>query len=328
MSLAKGRRHGSPTVRRTLSDIAVAMLVVSGACRPELDDRTSRVDRLRVLAVRSEPAEAAPGASVRFAVLVGDASGTRRDLAPSLAFCSRRKALAESSKVSPSCLDDSAVERVDTSLVGVLPQGACGLFGPERAASADGQPSGRPADPDATGGYYQPGRVRLAVPTPETTIFEVRTTCGLPGATLEVVSNFGRRYRANQNPEITLTLDDRPLADAAEIEAAPGESLRFVVAWPSCEGGAPCGGAEPYVAFEPASRTLVNRREAMRVSWLATDGTWAEDRTGRDENDVGQRTENAWTAPTSTVGSPVTLWAVLRDTRGGVAFTSVRVRVR
>ncbi len=59
--------------------------------------------------------------------------------------------------------------------------------------------------------------------------------------------------RCESDPELALTLGDRPLADAAELEAVPGESLRFMAVWPSCEGGAPCGGAEPYLAFEPAA---------------------------------------------------------------------------
>lgn len=63
----------------------------------------------------------------------------------------------------------------------------------------------------------------------------------------------------------------------------------------------------------------------MRVSWLATEGTWTEDRTGRDEADAATSTENTWTAPAA--AARATLFVVLRDTRGGVDFTSLDVHV-
>ena len=62
-------------------------------------------------------------------------------------------------------------------------------------------PPGRPADPDPTGGYYQP--VRLILPTSGTPILvaeESRILCGLPGATAPVLTQFHTEYQANTNP--------------------------------------------------------------------------------------------------------------------------------
>ncbi len=75
--------------------------------------------------------------------------------------------------------------------------------------------------------------------------------------------------------------------------------------------------AERYVAFDPRAQLVVPRREAMRVSWYATGGVFEHDRTGRDEADLATTSDNTWTAPDA---AKATLWAVLRDSRGGVGF--------
>lgn len=64
----------------------------------------------------------------------------------------------------------------------------------------------------------------------------------------------------------------------------------------------------------------------MRVSWFATAGSFANDRTGRGEEELETFTENAWTAPDE--ARNVHLFVVLRDSRGGVAFASHEVVTR
>ena len=307
--------------------VSLAVSVVGlPACRPELDDRTFLVDRVRVLAVRADPPEALPGQAMKLSVLVADSTGARPDLTLDLAFCGEKKALAESSPVSASCLDDRSILRFDGS-AGALPAEVCGRFGPERLPGKDGEPSGRPSDPDGTGGYYQPGRVRIGgAPAADPALFEVRATCGLPGATLEVVAGFGARYVANRNPALTVRVDDREIGEGASIEATTGQVLALTATWPTCDVPGTCEGAERYVAFDPATRTLVDRREAMRVSWLSTAGTLADDRTGRDEGDLETRTATLFTATRE--ARATTVFVVLRDTRGGVAWRTFRVTTR
>lgn len=311
----------------TTIGLAIATLGAGvAACRPELDDRTFAIDRVRVLAVRADPPEAAPGQATKLSVLVADRSGVRADLAPDLAFCAEKRALAETSPVSASCLDDSAIVPL-VGAVGALPADVCGRFGPERLPGKDGEPSGRPSDPDGTGGYYQPGRVRLAaLPGTDPALFEVRATCGLPGATLEIVAGFGARYRPNQNPALTVRADDREIAEGTTIDAIAGQGFALTATWPACESPGPCEGAERYVAFDPATRTLVERREAMRVTWLSTAGTLADDRTGRDEGDPEPSTATVFTAPRE--AGTTTVIVVLRDTRGGVAWRTFRVTTK
>jgi hypothetical protein len=64
----------------------------------------------------------------------------------------------------------------------------------------------------------------------------------------------------------------------------------------------------------------------MRVSWYSTAGSFTDDRTGRAETDLLTTTDNIWTAP-GTAGT-VMMWAVLRDSRGGLAWKSFRIVVQ
>jgi hypothetical protein len=217
---------------------------------------------------------------------------------------------------------------------GIVPADACRLFGPERPPGKPGEPAGRAADPDGTGGYYQPGIVRA--PGTGDTLFEVRVRCGLAGATQEQVAAFERTYRNNTNPAlsdvvITRATGAASVPDGDEIVVAPGEELRVRASWPACpDDAAPCAGAERYPAFDRIARALVTRREAIRVSWLATRGHFADVRSGRDEEDLAQDVETIWTAPSGAsagAGAAAVVFVVVRDARGGTGLRSFRVRL-
>ena len=70
---------------------------------------------------------------------------------------------------------------------------------------------------------------------------------------------------------------------------------------------------------------VIDHREAIRVSWFATSGSFTNARTGRDPDELETFSENEWTAPT--VAGDAHLWLVLRDSRGGVAWTDLAVRI-
>jgi hypothetical protein len=243
----------------------------------------------------------------------------------------------------------------------LMPENACNQFGPDVPDTKD-MPKGRPADPDHSGGYYQP--IRLLVNRSDHYDFvlgETRISCNLPGATIEVALDYVRRYRQNQNPEIrrviAATVDQpdgvdllpEPTGDSGFV-ASPGEQARFTLVWDKCPAEPSCGngfceametptdcpedcttprgcpGAENYVYFDLVTRTLLDKRESMRVSWYANGGSFQDDRTGRAEDDVGTTTDNIWTAPIR--AGVVTIWAVLRDSRGGLAWRSYRIVVQ
>src|SRR6185369_17204063 len=101
--------------------------------------------------------------------------------------------------------DESILEHFESTGVAVahaiptMPN-ACNQFGPD---VPDTKPPGRPADPDATGGFYQP--LRLLVNRGDhydLTLAETRISCHLPGATSEVVRDYNQRYRPNENPAV------------------------------------------------------------------------------------------------------------------------------
>jgi hypothetical protein len=334
--------------------------VVLAACVPSVEDTDSLVTKPRVLAVRAKPAEAAPRADVSFEALYADASGTLSEGSLDWAFCIGRKSLAELGPVNPACLREQGKELValgeglDASAA--LPEDGCRLFGPNRPAPVGDEPAGRPADPDPTGGFYQP--VRLIDPeSHELTLFDARILCGLAGVTQAQAAEFAGRYRTNENPsidslEVVAKTSEAiaPIGEGDPLQVKPGQQLKLRLSWSACTDGnecgdgicgdaetredcaedcsAPkgCGGSEYYAYFDGAGRKTLVRREALGVSWFAIAGTFEQARTGRSAEQASQtHSDNVWTAPSKT--ADVTLWTVLRDDRGGVTWQSYAIRV-
>jgi hypothetical protein len=317
---------------------------VVGACTPEILDNSALVDEAAVLAAQASPAEARPGAQVTLRALdVVPGGPATRPL--DWAYCTRRPSLTTPGTLSPECYGATgpALVALGTggSVAGTLPRTVCETFGPDQPTPLPGQPAGRPADADGTGGYYQPVRI-LPPEAPLPAAFGVRTLCNLAGATPAQQAERDRRYRLNANPTITgLTLGGAtPVpaweSDAAAVTSVPaGAALTLTASWPSCPEGpetegptaAGCGGAEPYVWFDPAARVFTVRREEIVVAWFATAGRFETARTGRAETEAAifNDSSNQWTAPAGP--GDVWLWVVVRDPRGGVGWSSHHLRV-
>jgi hypothetical protein len=88
----------------------------------------------------------------------------------------------------------------------------------------------------------------------------------------------------------------------------------------------PCTGAEEYLNLDLASATLVIQREGMQVAWYATAGSFDDDSTGRDQNDLATTSDNVWHAPAQP--GLAHLWVVLQDDRGGVGWESYTISVQ
>jgi hypothetical protein len=342
--------------------LALALALAFTACKPELDGRPSLVRSERVLALRSSPAEAAPGASVMYDALFVGPEGPGAEDALAWALCNERKALTESGSISGECvqLESSALSALELATDGVqanVPRDACETFGPTPKTPKAGEPNLRPVDPDTTGGFYQP--VRVAVETDETrfAVGVTRLTCALGGATQEQSAAYNRRRRPNENPGLESLLLvhadglEEPLVDAGEsaLVVEPGERVHLRADWAACPTEPSCGdgicspeeqecaddcrephgctGSEAYVYFDPLSRQLVDRREALRVAWFATAGAFEHERTGRGADEATDTsTDNAWQAPDD--ATDIRLWVVLRDDRGGVGWGSYRLQVQ
>jgi hypothetical protein len=341
-----------------------SLLATAIGCVPTFDDNLPLVTEPIVLSVQSEPAEAAPNQQVQLTGLVAtpDVAGA----APALTWglCIARKPLTELGPVNPVCIQapqfapDSIVALGSgQSVTATVPMDACRLFGPSLPEPMNGEPAGRPVDPDPTGGFYQPVGVTLRS-SGVTSLGAVRIFCPPSGLDQEQAAAFNANYRNNQNPTVDAVLfgsnadELQPLpAEPEALQVAAGQALRFRASWAACPSSPQCGdgvcgaledknscpddcmqpkgctGAETYAWFNPDSRVLETRHESIRVSWFATAGHFDNAVTGRDEDEfTSSSTDNGWTAP-STAGK-VRVWLVVRDARGGQSFRSFLVAVR
>jgi hypothetical protein len=270
-------------------------------CNPTFQERPSLVDGPRILAVKGEPAEVRPGETVSYTALVADTD------AGAWSWCNVPKPLDENNIVANGCLSGGDGFGAGLTASSAVPLKACQLFGPDPPPQEPGKPPLRPRDPDVSGGYYQP----LRLDAQGTSGFGLqRITCNLALAGAETAIEFAKRYQANQNP--TLVPPDPPVVTRKA-------KVTLTASWPP-------ESVESFPVYDLNSLSLVDHREAMRVSWFATAGQFEHDRTGRGEDEMETSTENSWTAPD--MAGAVTMWVVLRDSRGGVAFATLTATVQ
>lgn len=291
------------------------------ACVPTVDEDPSRAERDQILAIRFEPAEAEPKAPTSVtALFVGDADSGE----PAVAFdlCLARKALSELGPVAPECVANGPEHEDAVRYLGmggavdfVVPDDACRSFGPQRPEAEPGQPPGRPADPDPTGGYYQPVIARLG----NTALGGLRLDCGLPGASQEQVAEYNRNYEPNTNPSlerVALRIGDGSWRDAAEedsLSVPPDTIVRIRTEW-----SAP----QTYQLLSTEERVLERREEIYLASFYSSVGGFVSHRIAVDER---SRADAEWRSPRN--AGVVRIWAIVRDGRGGVGWASFGLNV-
>ena len=302
------------------SELRLAMLVglVISACRPDFGLPVSVVTEPRVLAIEASPPEARPGDRVHVVAFAAGPEGPL-DARADYAFCTSPRPLVESNIVNSDCLGPqgavspvaSSVESVDA----VLPADGCLRFGPETPPQKPGEPPFRPRDPDVTGGYYQPLRVTLSGLE---AVALVRIRCNLPGASAQRSVEYGMRYTDNTNPELSglELLVDGQVTEALSLPGNTQVTLR--ASWPE-------GTAEPFVVHDRSTATLSETRESLRASWFTTAGIIPLVTSGAAADSGDLSAETTWTTPASGSG---TLWAVLRDNRGGSTVRELSFSIR
>jgi hypothetical protein len=337
----------------------LASLVTSAACVPNLDTDMSTITEAQVLAIVADPPEAAPGQTVNYRALYVDPTKHEQD---SLRwyYCHAPKPLAELGPVSQKCLSSAsgALDRIGKGFetTGTMPTKVCSVFGPNPPLPTDGSQPGRPADPDTTGGYSQPVMLGVSGTHGEDILlYEQRVYCGLANVPPQLSTEYNQRYKKNVNPaiealEITHADGSKERVHPGDsFEAKKGELLKLSLGWASCpqkdhcgdglcgidetltdcdadcEEPKGCSGQERYLYYDTQKRELIERHEAMRVSWYATSGTYRDERTTVDEHTVATSSKDEWTAPEE--AGPATLWIVLRDARGGVGYAEFTVDV-
>jgi hypothetical protein len=322
---------------------AVVCVAVGGAlasCTPTFTDDSAIVTGPKLLAVQATPAEAAPGKDFTMTALYVGAAGVEASASIDWAICLLQNPLGDPDPIAQGCFVETSSSLTPlgtgSSVSGVVPSNACELFGPESPPPQAGEPSARPTDPDATGGFYLP--VRVQSDGHDWSAAEERIACQPSGVTQSVFTAFSNGYVLNQNPSVTslahvdadgstaTIAPDAPGASAAPLTVSAGERLTLRVAWPACPATpTACSGAEAYFVIDPSSKELETARESMVASWYATAGALDLDRVGRDGSDLATTVDNGWTAPSS--AGTVHLWIVLRDARGGVGWGSYTIVV-
>ena len=305
---------------RSLVIIGAILAIGVPSCKPDFGERESLVDRTEVIAVRIDPPEGKPGETVTTSLLVVSKGGPIDAPPASWAFCATPKLLTENGAVSAACLANGVVPIGDArgGVTAVLPMSACFDFGPETQSAEV-----RPRDADVTGGFFLPIRARIAGDGAESPVAFgfARLVCNLANAPADLAAQFRARYQRNRNPTllpIDLHLDGA--ATPAALDAIPrGARVVFRASWRPED-------AEAYAVFDVQSQVIVTRRESMRVSWFTTAGSYAQDRSGRNEGEPESFTENTWTAPDEPRVSHLSF--VLRDARGGMDFTTLAVTTR
>jgi len=268
------------------------VLILFAACRSTDFDPASYVSGVRVLAVKAEPPELAPGESSTLTALNVDTEG--RPVALVWYRC----------LVKP--LPDRPI--ADECVTGDTPSA---LMAVGNGSPLDyTMPVVAPADlglPDSTGGFYVP--------------LIARATAGDSGL------SFGYRLRLatggprNQNPVLVSVAHDNVHPKGAStgepdqlfdegtpIAISAGQEVTLRADF------AP-GSAETYDVVIPGTpaRTVT---ETLSVSWFATGGSFTEDVTSPDKPDTKLRLDERVPPP----GTTMDLWIVAHDERGGADF--------
>lgn len=337
------------------------------ACVPTFEDDTSRITEVRVLAVRSEPAEPKPGDEVRLsALLVGpDAVDDPPTDDLSWSLCALRKPLTEPGPVAEECIESFGAESEHLtelgqgpSVTGFLPSDVCRFFGPLPPRVTGSEDAvGRPVEPDQTGGYYQPvlvGSEDQEAASPE--LGAIRLLCGGANLPKEELIEFNQGYRPNENPEIQEGFLERPGAsiplafggEGEPLAVEKGEQINLRLVLDDCPTAPVCGDGictagenasdcpddcrtEP-VGCTGAEPYLVADPETKRVK-EATERieiSWFAS-AGKFSSAITDNSERATEVVNDwtapETGGSVRLWLVARDSRRGVSWREVALEV-
>jgi len=176
----------------------VALAVVASVhCVPTLSGSDSLITGTRILAIKAEPAEAAPAVKVTFTTLVAAPGGTVSGAPIVWDFCTAPKPITEDNSVSNACLGSGALVPAGAGPTAAAntPGKGCTLFGPDTGSTGF-----RPRDPDSTGGFYQPLRAELSGAPDAFALTRIK--CDLPNASADAATAFAKAYKLNKNPQL------------------------------------------------------------------------------------------------------------------------------
>jgi hypothetical protein len=325
--------------RRRVSALALpVLLAVAGACNFS-DDAVdfSQLERLRVLGIRSEPADVAPGETAHLNALVFEPEG--RDVRYAWSWCPARgdaeesfRCLIEESELQALWQATGSSEALPPYDLGsgetaelpmVFDEGLLEML----CAALFAQGTAEDSLLLACLSGLEPS-IRLTVATDEEELVALKT---LPLADADAPA------ARNQNPELNGEIELRQDTDGRVLD--PDEPLRADTRYWVRVGVDP----EQAETFQPEpdwdEPEPRERREALSISWFVTSGrTYSEDRPRRGPGgDTNQDTsfldgvnefddllEGGWQLPATLDTRQGRLFLVLRDERGGVGWAEHR----
>lgn len=259
------------------------VFVLAAACGTSFE-KASLVQGLRVLAIKAEPAEVAPGQSTTLTALAVDTAG--RPLTLTWRACNEAPQLGLGA-INPGCFDRDTAPYLlplgsGSPLSAVIP-----AIDPQTFAPAD-----------ASGGIYLPLRLDAQA--------------GADKLSAAYRLRLARGGTPNQNPQLAdaqiVSASGVPtsLVENAPPDVHPGQNVTLRAIF------AP-GSAETYQVVEPQTQTVT---ELLSASWFATAGSWSELITGEAKPDTVWTLDIHLPPP----GSVIDVWVVGRDERGGSDF--------
>jgi hypothetical protein len=275
--------------------LAIAAAILAGAGCTRSFDPAALVDKLRLLAVKAEPPEVAPGHETTMTATFANAGGSTPTVTWDACLLPPPPASGETVNVDCVGLDsgDKLLHFGDgPSVTATLPMLTLNDVGP----------------PDQTNGFYLPVRLRLDADGQSLVAFY----------SLRIYPGPFSPNPPNHNPTL-IDIFTVPSAGAgADQQTALGDlppvtvtahdtvALRALLTPDS---------AETYQVFDGDPRTTPPRSvtEVIRVSWFSTAGSFSNEATGIDKPDTTLTLDQH--LPPS--GTPIDLWAVARDERGG-----------
>lgn len=270
-------------------------MLVSSGCLPD-QDPASHLSGLRVLAIKAEPPEVAPGGSTQLTALALDTQGRSLELV--WAECLRPPLQGQA--VHPDCVTSETADYLQPIGSGPSVTAKMPVLDPKKSSL------GRP---DSSGGVYLPVRARAAA----------------AGETLTAVYRlrFLLRPPANQNPVLDQILQVTPAGEGATGEVlTPLDPMNPLVVHAGQEltlrATFSAGSAESYSIYDGPPETTAPRgvTEKLSVAFFSTAGSLSEAATGTERPDAVLKLDARLPAS----GAPIEIYTVARDERGGVDF--------
>jgi hypothetical protein len=273
--------------------LALLALLAAG-CNLSFDP-ASFVDKLRLLGVQAEPPELSPGETTTLTATWANPGGAT----PTIAW--------DACLLAPPPATGQALNQDCVELDGgpaLVP------FGTGESVMAT-MPAVDPTMlglPDQTNGFYVQVRLRLEADGHSLTAFYgLRLFLGAlapnPPNANPVLTGIFQVPSADAGADAQTALDD---ATPLEVHAGEELALRALVTPES---------QEPYLVFDGDPRTTPPRMatETVRISWFTTAGEFSNDVTGVAKPDTTLKLEKHLPAS----GTPIDLWVIARDERGG-----------